>query len=50
MLGYDFAWLNYDNEFNRLNEEATRNFFIDEEPALASRSGQSVSSEGCILI
>ena len=50
MLGSDFAWLNFDNEFDRPNEEATRKFFIDEEPTLASRSGQSVSSEGYILI
>ncbi len=50
MLGSDFAWLNFDNEFNRPNEEATRSFVIDEEPAPASRPGQSVSSEGYILI
>ncbi len=50
MLGSDFAWLNFDNEFNRPNEEATRSFVIDEEPAAASRPGQSVSSEGYILI
>jgi hypothetical protein len=50
MLGSDFAWLNFDTEFDRPNEEATRSFFIDEEPVLASRRGTSVSSEGYILI
>ncbi len=50
MLGSDFAWLNFDKEFDEPNEQATRTFFIDEEPVLASRPGQSVSSEGYILI
>ncbi|MDX8355787.1 hypothetical protein [Cognatiyoonia sp. IB215182] len=50
MLRSDFAWLNFDTEFVQPNQEATRTFFIDDEPVLASRAGQSVSSEGYIMI
>ena len=46
----DFAWLNFDTDFTQPNQEATRTFFIDDEPVTASRPGQSVSSEGFILI
>lgn len=50
MTRSDFAWLNFDAEFVQPNQEATRTFFIDDEPALASRAGQSVSAEGFIMI
>ena len=50
MARSDFAWLNFDTEFTQPNQEATRTFFIDDEPVLASRPGQSVSSEGFIMI
>lgn len=50
MFNCDFVWLNFDNDFNRPNEEATRTFVIDEEPAAASQNGTSISAEGFILI
>jgi hypothetical protein len=50
MLRSDFAWVNFDNEFNVPNEEATRTFTIDDDPAAASAPGSSVRAEGYILI
>ncbi|WP_282610499.1 hypothetical protein [Pelagibius sp. Alg239-R121] len=50
MFNSDFVWLNFDKEFNRPNEEATRSFYIDEEPTAASPRGQNITSEGYILI
>lgn len=50
MLNSDFVWLNFDTEFTRPNQEATRTFHIDDEPTAASRSGSSISSEGYLLI
>lgn len=50
MFNSDFVWLNFDNEFNRPNEEATRTFYVDEEPAAAHPKGQGITSEGYILI
>ena len=46
----DFTWLNFDTEFTQPNQEATRTFFIDDEPVLANRTGQSIGAEGYILI
>lgn len=50
MFNSDFVWLNFDKEFSRPNEEATRTFYIDEEPAAAHPRGQDITSEGYILI
>lgn len=50
MTRSDFAWLNFDTEFTQPNQEATRTFFIDDEPVPASRPGQSVDAEGYIMI
>lgn len=50
MLNSDFVWLNFDTEFTRPNQEATRTFRIDDEPTAASQSGSSISSEGYLLI
>lgn len=50
MTRSDFAWLNFDTEFVQANQEATRTFFIDDNPVPASRPGQSVSAEGFIMI
>ncbi|GFE65735.1 DUF7383 domain-containing protein [Litoreibacter roseus] len=50
MTRSDFAWLNFDTEFTRPNQEATRTFIIDDDPVTASRQGQSVSAEGYIMI
>ena len=50
MFNSDFVWLNFDKEFTRPNEEATRSFYIDEEPTAAHPRGQGITSEGYILI
>ncbi len=50
MTRSDFAWLNFDTEFVQPNQEATRTFFVDDDPIPASREGQSVSAEGYIVI
>lgn len=50
MLRADFAWLNFDEKFNRSNQEATRSFVIDDEPERASRSNSDRSAEGFLLI
>lgn len=50
MLRADFAWLNFDQEFTRPNQEATRSFVIDDEPERASRPQSNRSAEGFLLI
>lgn len=50
MLNSDFVWLNFDTEFTRPNQEASRTFTIDDEPTAASQSGSSISAEGYLLI
>ncbi len=50
MFNSDFVWLNFDEEFNSSNKEATRSFTIDEVPVAASQQGSPISAEGYILI
>ncbi len=50
MLQADFAWLNFDTEFTRPNQEATRSFVIDDEPTSASRRTANTRAEGFLLI
>lgn len=50
MFNSDFAWLNFDTEFTRPNQEATRTFFVEDTPVAAHQGGSSVTCEGYILI
>lgn len=49
MINADFAWLNFDTEFTRPNQQATRTFVIDDEPTEAAE-GQRRSAEGFLMI
>lgn len=49
MISADFAWLNFDTEFTVPNQQATRTFEIDEEPAVFVQR-QGTSAEGFLLI
>ena len=47
MFNSDFVWVNFDEDI-QINEESTRTFVIDEDPAAAS--GRPITAEGYLLI